>query len=49
MRYNLACYECQLGNLKEAREWLKQAFNLGDAKQMKLAALDDPDLQPLWG
>ena len=48
MRYNLACYECQLGNLKQAREWLKQAFNLGDAKQMKLAALDDPDLEPLW-
>jgi len=48
MRYNLACYECQLGNLERAKQWLEKAFALGDAKGMKLAALDDPDLQPLW-
>ena len=48
MRYNLACYECQLGNLDRAKQWLEKAFALGDAKGMKLAALDDPDLQPLW-
>ena len=48
MRYNLACYECELGNLKESRAWLEKAFNLGDAKQLKLTALDDPDLEPLW-
>jgi tetratricopeptide (TPR) repeat protein len=48
MRYNLACYECQLGRLEQAKEWLKKAFALGDARKMKLAALDDPDLQPLW-
>ena len=48
MRYNLACYECQLGRLEQAREWLKKAFELGDAKELKLAALDDPDLEPLW-
>ena len=48
MRYNLACYECQLGRLERAKEWLEKAFALGDAKGMKLAALDDPDLQPLW-
>ena len=23
MRYNLACYECQLGNLERAKEWLE--------------------------
>ena len=23
IRYNLACYSCQLGNLKEAMQWLK--------------------------
>ena len=22
MRYNLACYECQLGNLERAKQWL---------------------------
>jgi tetratricopeptide (TPR) repeat protein len=48
MRYNLACYECQLGRLEQAKQWLEKAFELGDARNMKLAALDDPDLQPLW-
>src|SRR5262249_12796393 len=48
MRYNLACYECQLGRLEEAKEWLTKAFQLSDAKKMKLAALTDPDLEPLW-
>ena len=48
IRYNLACYACRLGNYKEAREWLKFAFDLGDAKQIKLLALADPDLEPLW-
>jgi tetratricopeptide (TPR) repeat protein len=46
--YNLACYDCQLGNLREARRWLEKAFNIGDSKQLKLMALDDPDLEPLW-
>jgi len=48
MRYNLACYECQLGRLEQAKHWLEKSFELGDARAMKLAALDDPDLQPLW-
>jgi tetratricopeptide (TPR) repeat protein len=48
MRYNLACYECQLGRLEQAKTWLEKAFALGDARQMKLAALDDTDLEPLW-
>jgi tetratricopeptide (TPR) repeat protein len=47
MRYNLACYECQLGRLAQARSWLRQAFVLGDKKKMKLVALSDPDLKPL--
>jgi tetratricopeptide (TPR) repeat protein len=48
MRYNLACYECQLGNLAEARKWLEKSFRLGNRDQMKLAALSDLDLKPLW-
>ena len=48
IRYNLACYECQLGNLEEARQWLERAFRLGDRKRMKPAALQDLDLKPLW-
>lgn len=46
--YNLACYICQLGNLSEARKWLKRAFAIGDKKQMKFMALNDSDLKPLW-
>jgi tetratricopeptide (TPR) repeat protein len=48
IRYNLACYACQLGNLKEAWQWLEKAFDFGDSKQLKLMALDDHDLEPLW-
>ena len=44
--YNLACYECQLGNLGAARARLKRAFHLD--KGCRLTALDDPDLEPLW-
>jgi hypothetical protein len=47
--YNLACYAAQLGDLIAARDWLAQSFNLADdPKQAKLAALEDPDLAPLW-
>jgi tetratricopeptide (TPR) repeat protein len=46
--YNLACYACQLGSLKEAWQWLEKAFALGDSKRLKLMALDDPDLEPMW-
>ena len=48
MHYNLACYECQLGRLAEAKRWLVAAFELGNPRQTKLMALDDPDLRPLW-
>ena len=48
LRYNLACYECQLGHLEEAKRWLRQAFALGDAQKIRATALEDPDLQPLW-
>ena len=48
MRYNLACYCCQLGNLKESRAWLEKAFELTDENEVKLMALNDHDLEPLW-
>jgi tetratricopeptide (TPR) repeat protein len=48
LRYNVACYECQLGRLEQSKHWLKKAFKMGDVRRMKLAALQDPDLQPLW-
>lgn len=46
--YNLACYACQLGQLAEARRWLDLAFQRGKRDQIKLLALVDEDLEPLW-
>ena len=46
--YNLACYTCQLGDLVAARDWLAQAFRLGNAMEIKGRATEDPDLAPLW-
>jgi tetratricopeptide (TPR) repeat protein len=50
--YNLACYTCQLGDLPAARRWLERALALDDNAEEKFqrlrAALEDPDLQPLW-
>jgi hypothetical protein len=28
--------------------WLERAFALDEKKELKLMALDDPDLEPLW-
>jgi predicted Zn-dependent protease len=46
--YNLACYECQLGNMDVARDWLDKAMARADAKQIRDLALKDADLEPLW-
>ena len=46
VHYNLACYECQLGNLEMAKGHLKLAFKI--KKGLRLEALDEPDLEPLW-
>jgi len=48
MRYNLACYAAQMGLLEESCGWLVQAFELEESTQLKLAAIYDSDLQPLW-
>jgi tetratricopeptide (TPR) repeat protein len=44
--YNLACYECQLGNLQSAQNYLQKVFNIDS--NWRIAALDDKDLEPLW-
>jgi len=46
IRYNLACYECQLGNLSDAKEHLMHVTKLG--VKFRAMALDEPDLEPLW-
>ena len=48
IQYHLACYCAQLGQLVAAQEHLDKSYELGDARQIKLMALDDEDLKPLW-
>jgi predicted Zn-dependent protease len=43
--YNLACYECSLGNLELARMHLEKSFELD--KKYRDFAKTDPDLAPL--
>ena len=43
---NIACYLCQLGQTEIAKGVLKVAFKLDP--NMRLMALDDEDLKPLW-
>ena len=45
--YNLACYSAQLGRLEECKEWFGKAMAV-DEKTVRQAAVDDPDLAPLW-
>jgi tetratricopeptide (TPR) repeat protein len=47
VRYNLGCYEAQLGNREEALRYLGEAFKLGDRKHLKAMAMADPDLEAL--
>ena len=44
--YNLACYDCQLGQIHSAKQYLKQAFGIDS--NWRSEALDDEDLKPLW-
>ena len=46
IHYNLACYECQLGDLEAAKKYLDVAFRLD--KKYRIRALDDEDLMALW-
>ena len=45
--YNLACYQCGLGNREEARRWLRRAVSASDVKTILALAADDPDLASL--
>jgi hypothetical protein len=45
LHYNLACYACLLGDMKEARQRLEIACKMDD--HFKASALDE-DLRALW-
>ena len=46
IKYNLACYYCQLGEIENAKSYLQKAFEIDST--WRLQALDDEDLRPLW-
>ncbi len=48
LHYHLACFECQLGRLGEAKKRLQQAFHLDLAVELKSKSLKDPRLQSIW-
>jgi len=48
VRYNLACYACQLGNLPTSRKWLERAVAIAGSDLIRKMALQDADLEPLW-
>jgi predicted Zn-dependent protease len=45
--YDLACACCALKRIGEARQWVAKAIELG-GNEIKLRAVDDLDLEPLW-
>lgn len=47
VHYNLACYECQLGNHQKAVFHLKQAFALPGGEELRASCGNDPDLAPI--
>jgi Tfp pilus assembly protein PilF len=46
LHFNLACYECQLGELEVAKARLAHACKLSE--KCRVMALDNEDLKPLW-
>ena len=46
IKYNLACYFCQLGDLESVKKYLKRAFEIDP--NWRLQALEDEDLEALW-
>jgi len=48
IRYNLACYSCQMGALDQARAWLKKSIAIAGADTIKKLAASDLDLKSLW-
>jgi len=47
IRYNLACYACQLGDKEAAWSWLEKSMTLTDPDEVKRMALNDPDFEPM--
>lgn len=48
VRYNLACYTAQLGQIETAWRWLEEAIHRASVEKIGKMALADDDLRPLW-
>jgi tetratricopeptide (TPR) repeat protein len=46
IKYNLACYFCQMGQIETAKNYLRKAFEIDS--NWRVAALEDEDLKRLW-
>src|SRR5215472_7007156 len=46
IKYNLACYFCQTGDIHNAKRYLRKAFEID--LRWRMAALEDEDLKVLW-
>jgi tetratricopeptide (TPR) repeat protein len=46
IKYNLACYLCQTGDIEAAKNYLQKAFEIDSS--WRLNVLDDEDLKPMW-
>ena len=46
--YQLACYFCVLGERNEAFEWLGLAIDVAGKADIRLKALEEPDLEAVW-
>src|SRR5690242_20372578 len=46
IKYNLACYSCQTGEIQKAKNYLQRALEID--LNWRMAALEDEDLKPLW-
>src|SRR5438067_848431 len=46
IKYNLACYFCQTGEIQNAKNYLKKAIEID--LNWRMAALEDEDLKLLW-
>jgi Tfp pilus assembly protein PilF len=46
IQFNLGCYACQMGDIKEAKKRVEKATSLD--RKFQMLALDDPDLEPMW-
>jgi predicted Zn-dependent protease len=47
--YKLACYACELGDLRAGWDWLERMIHLSNSTDVKRMVWEDPDLRPLWG